>query len=88
VATVLGLGGAGMLDEPVEPRGYRLLARVPRLPEPVAHRLVAHFGGLHKLLAASVAELQDVPGVAEPEARRAREGLSRLAEVTLLERYS
>jgi hypothetical protein len=29
-----------------------------------------------------------VPGVAEPEARRAREGLSRLAEVTLLERYS
>jgi diadenylate cyclase len=88
MATVLGLGGAGMLDEPVEPRGYRLLARVPRLPEPVAQRLVAHFGGLHKLLAASVAELQDVPGVTEPEARRAREGLSRLAEVTLLERYS
>lgn len=88
VAAVLGLGGAGMLDEPVEPRGYRLLARVPRLPEPVAQRLVAHFGGLHKLLAASVAELQDVPGVTEPEARRAREGLSRLAEVTLLERYS
>jgi diadenylate cyclase len=88
VAAVLGLGGAGMLDEPVEPRGYRLLARVPRLPEPVAHRLVSHFGGLHKLLAASVTELQDVPGVAEPEARRAREGLSRLAEVTLLERYS
>ncbi len=88
VAAVLGLGGAGMLDEPVEPRGYRLLARVPRLPEPVAERLVAHFGGLHKLLAASVAELQDVPGVAEADARRVREGLSRLAEVTLLERYS
>jgi diadenylate cyclase len=88
VAAVLGLGGAGLLDEPVEPRGYRLLARVPRLPEPVAHRLVSHFGGLHKLLAASVAELQDVAGVTEPEARRAREGLSRLAEVTLLERYS
>jgi diadenylate cyclase len=88
VAIVLGLGGAGMLDEPVEPRGHRLLARIPRLPEPVAERLVAHFGGLHKLLAASVAELQDVPGVAESDARRAREGLSRLAEVTLLERYS
>ena len=27
VATVLGLGGSGMLDEPVEPRGYRLLAK-------------------------------------------------------------
>ena len=60
VATVLGLGGSGMLDEPVEPRGYRLLARVPRLPPAAAERLVAHFGGLHKLLAASVAELQAV----------------------------
>ena len=32
VATVLGLGGSGMLDEPAEPRGYRLLAKIPRLP--------------------------------------------------------
>jgi diadenylate cyclase len=88
VATVLGLGGSGMLDEPVEPRGYRLLAKVPRLPRPVAEQLVEHFGGLHKLLAASVAELQAVDGVAEPQARAVREGLSRLAEVTLLEKYS
>jgi diadenylate cyclase len=88
VATVLGLGGSGDLDEPVEPRAYRLLARVPRLPRPAAERLVAHFGGLHKLLAASVAELQAVDGVTEPHARAAREGLSRLAEVTLLEKYS
>ena len=88
VATVLGLGGSGMLDEPAEPRGYRLLAKVPRLPRPVAEQLVAHFGGLHKLLAASVAELQAVDGVAEPQARAVREGLSRLAEVTLLEKYS
>ncbi|HZC61042.1 MAG TPA: DNA integrity scanning diadenylate cyclase DisA [Streptosporangiaceae bacterium] len=88
VATVLGLGGSGMLDEPVEPRGYRLLAKVPRLPRPAAEQLVTHFGGLHKLLAASVAELQAVDGVAEPQARAVREGLSRLAEVTLLEKYS
>jgi diadenylate cyclase len=88
VATVLGLGGSGMLDEPVEPRGYRLLAKIPRLPRPVAERLVGQFGGLHKLMAASVAELQGVHGVGEAHARTAREGLSRLAEVTLLERYS
>jgi diadenylate cyclase len=88
VATVLRLGGPSMLDEPVEPRGYRLLAKVPRLPASAAERLVTHFGGLHKLLAASVAELQSVDGVTESHARAAREGLSRLAEMTLLERYS
>jgi diadenylate cyclase len=88
VATVLGLGGSGMLDERAEPRGYRLLSRIARLPAPVAGRLVAHFGSLQKLLAASVAELQGVDGVTEAHARRTREGLSRLAEVSLLERYS
>ena len=63
VATVLELGGPGMLDEPVEPRGYRC-GQGPPAARPVAERLVGHFGGLQKLLAASVAELQDVDGVA------------------------
>ena len=48
---------------PVSPHGYRLLARVPRLPPPVIDRLVEHFGGLQKLLAASVDDLQPVDGV-------------------------
>ncbi len=88
VAGVLGLGGSQLLDDPVSPRGYRLLANVPRLPGPVVQRLAAHFGGLQKLLAASVEELQAVSGVTEPHARGAREGLSRLAEVSFLERYA
>jgi diadenylate cyclase len=87
VAKVLGLGGSEMLDDAVTPRGYRLLAKVPRLPKPVVEQLVGHFGGLQKLLAASVDELREVPGVGEAHARGAREGLSRLAEVSILERY-
>ena len=39
------------LDAAVSPRGYRLLAKVPRLPGAVVDRLVEHFGGLQKLLA-------------------------------------
>ena len=31
------------LDSPVSPRGYRLLARVPRLPAGIIDRLVDHF---------------------------------------------
>jgi diadenylate cyclase len=79
--------GPDLLDQPVSPRGYRLLARVPRLPEVVLDRLVGHFGGLQKLLAASIDDLQTVEGVGEARARSVREGLSRLAESSILERY-
>ena len=72
---------------PVSPRGYRLIAKVPRLPAPVLDRLVDHFGSLQKLLAASVDDLQAVEGVGEARARTVREGLSRLAESSILERY-
>jgi diadenylate cyclase len=76
-----------VLDQAVSPRGYRLLARIPRLPEVVLERLVSHFGGLQKLLAANIDELQAVEGVGETRARSIREGMSRLAESSILERY-
>jgi diadenylate cyclase len=88
VAAVLGLGGPEHLDDPVRPHGYRLLATVPRLPGPAADALIASFGSLQKLLAASVTDLQQVAGVGSAQARSIREGLSRLAESSLLERYS
>jgi diadenylate cyclase len=87
VARSLGLGVNEHLDNPASPRGYRLLARVPRLPATVVERLVDHFGGLQKLLAASIDDLQAVEGVGELRARSVREGLSRLAESSILERY-
>ncbi|MCU1589396.1 MAG: integrity scanning protein DisA [Frankiales bacterium] len=75
------------LEGAVSPRGYRLLAKVPRLPRLVVDRLVEHFGGLQKLLAAGIDDLQLVEGVGETRARSVREGLSRLAESSILERY-
>ncbi|HET7902915.1 MAG TPA: DNA integrity scanning diadenylate cyclase DisA [Candidatus Nanopelagicales bacterium] len=88
VARAIGFGAADdLLDSAVSPRGFRLLARVPRLPEIVNERLVGHFGGLQKLLAASIDDLQAVEGVGEARARSVREGLSRLAESSILERY-
>ena len=78
---------ADALEAAVSPRGYRLLAKVPRLPRTVVDRLVEHFGGLQKLLAAGIDDLQVVEGVGETRARSVREGLSRLAESSILERY-
>ncbi len=88
VAKALGYTGSPeALDSAVSPRGFRLLAKVPRLPGAIIDRLVEHFGSLQKLLAASVDELQTVDGVGEARARSVREGLSRLAESSILERY-
>jgi diadenylate cyclase len=88
VAKAVGYpAGADALETAVSPRGYRLLAKVPRLPGLVVDRLVEHFGGLQKLLAASIDDLQAVEGVGETRARSVREGLSRLAESSILERY-
>jgi diadenylate cyclase len=89
VARCYGLPtSADALDSPVSPRGFRLLARVPRLPATIIDRLVEHFGGLQKLLAATIEDLLAVEGVGEARARGIREGLSRLAETSILDRYS
>ncbi|WP_293783552.1 DNA integrity scanning diadenylate cyclase DisA [uncultured Aeromicrobium sp.] len=87
VATALRIGDADSLDAALSPRGYRLLARIPRLPNAVVERLIAHFGSLQRLLAATLDDLQAVEGVGDLRARGVREGLSRLAESSILERY-
>ncbi|MGA8209271.1 MAG: DNA integrity scanning diadenylate cyclase DisA [Nocardioidaceae bacterium] len=87
VARAMGLGAGEHLDGAITPRGYRLMAKVPRLPSTVIDRLVDHFGSLQKLLSASIDDLQAVDGVGELRARSVREGLSRLAESSILERY-
>jgi diadenylate cyclase len=87
VAEAMRIGNEDSLDTPLSPRGYRLLAKVPRLPGTVVDRLIDHFGNLQKLLGASVDDLQAVEGVGDLRARGVREGLSRLAESSILERY-
>lgn len=88
LARTVGLApGPEGQDVAVSPRGYRLLARVPRLPRPLVDRLVDHFGSLQKLLGAGVEDLQVVDGIGDTRARAIREGLSRLAESSILERY-
>lgn len=89
VARAMGLPSTPEgLDSAASPRGHRLLARVPRMPGAILDRIVEHFGGLQKLLAASAEDLQAVEGVGETRARAVREAISRLAEVSILDRYS
>jgi diadenylate cyclase len=75
------------LDHPVSPRGYRVLGRIPRLPKLVVAQVVSEFGGLEELLAATDLELEAVEGVGEIRAKDIREGLRRLQELNLVDRY-
>jgi diadenylate cyclase len=88
VAAAIRMRAAGDADAHVSARGHRLLGQIPGLPLVVADSLVAHFGGLQKLLSASALDLQHVPGVDEAMALTVRDGLSRIAEAALIERYS
>jgi diadenylate cyclase len=75
------------LDFPVAPRGYRVLGRVPRIPKLVVQKIILELGGLEEVLAASDADLEAVDGVGSTRAKDIREGLRRLQEVDLVDRY-
>ena len=75
------------LDHAVSPRGYRVLSHIPRVPETVIRHVVAEFGGLEAIVRASQRELEAVEGVGSVRAREIREGLRRLQEHNLVDRY-
>ena len=75
------------LDHSVSPRGFRVLAHIPRLPEGVIRRVVAALDGLDAIVRASQRDLEEVEGVGAVRAREIREGLRRLQEHNLVDRY-
>jgi len=88
VAGGLHLPARHDLDTAVQPRGFRLLHKIPRLPELVSDHVVERFSNLQKIMRASAADLTEVEGVGDARARTIKEGLARLAESSILERYT
>jgi diadenylate cyclase len=78
----------GQMHAELAPRGYRLLHRLPQqLSETLIERLVDRFGSLPEILSASAAELESVDGIGAATARHVRDGLARLVEASIFERY-
>src|SRR5436309_1115660 len=75
------------LDHAVSARGYRVLSHIPRLPDGVVKRVVSSLPGLDSIAGASQRELESVEGVGAVRAREIREGLRRLQEHNLVDRY-
>lgn len=87
VLRLIGLPPGDAQDGLQQPRGYRVLRKVPRVPVSVVDKVVARFGTLREILSASTEELDEVEGVGEVRARGIKEGLRRLREQTLLDRH-
>lgn len=66
------------LDDAASPRGLRILASVPRLPEPVREDIVRHFSTVPRLLVATPEELERVEGVGDARAAQLRHFFDRL----------
>ena len=74
-------------EEPISPRGYRLLHKIPRLPSVIITNLVEKFERLPNVMMATIEELDDVDGIGEVRARAIQEGLKRLQSQVFVDRH-
>jgi diadenylate cyclase len=89
VAGVLGVPCDGdRLDASITPRGFRLMHQLPFVPTSVADGIVNHFDDLPHLQRASSADLMSRVGLDGEMADVVRDGLARLTQTSILERYS
>lgn len=86
IAKVFGYTGSEeVLEEKLYSRGYRVMAKIPRLPQAIIDNIVDKFGSLQNIMRASVRRLDDVEGVGDIRARLIRDNLKKMAEKSLAE---
>jgi diadenylate cyclase len=80
-------GNVNIQEEPLSPRGYRILYRIPRLPLTIVDNLVEQFRHLPHVIMATIEELDEVDGIGEVRARTIKEGLKRIQEQVFIDRH-
>ncbi len=66
IANILGYdSGLGTLDIVVEPKGYRILGKIPRIPSNVLENLINEFKTLQGIINASPTKLREVEGIGQ-----------------------
>lgn len=76
-----------VLEEPISPRGYRVLSKIPRLPSVIIGNLVERFQRLPHVVMATIEELDEVDGIGEVRARAIKEGLKRIQDQVFIDRH-
>ena len=88
LSRALGYGAtAGTLDLAVFPRGYRILHKIPKLPALIIEFLVQNFARLQSIVKASIEELDAVEGIGDARAWAIKNGMRRIQEQVMLDRY-
>ncbi len=86
IAKILGYKIQDSYDEVnVYTRGYRILNKIPRMPNNIVENLVKKFKSFQKLLLADIEELYDVDGIGEIRARTIKTALKRMQEQFMFE---
>lgn len=76
-----------IMDEPISPRGFRILSKIPRLPSLIISNLVERFEFLPHILMATIEELDEVDGIGEVRARAIKDGLKRFQQQVFIDRH-
>lgn len=64
----------------VYPKGYRILSKIPRMPNTIVNNLVKKFKSFQHVLAADIDKLDEVEGIGEVRARTIKQSLRRMQE--------
>ena len=81
IAKLLGYEYFDNYDEvAVYPKGYRILSKIPRMPNNIVENLVDSFKSFQHILAADIESLDEVDGIGEVRARTIKQSLKRMQE--------
>ena len=81
IAKALGYEQFDNYDEVgVYTKGYRLLNKIPRMPNNIVENLVKSFKSFQHIIDADIPELDDVEGIGEVRARTIKQSLKRMQE--------
>lgn len=81
IAKILGYDIFSDFDEAyVYTRGYRILNKIPRMPNSIVENLVQGFKSFQHIIDASIEDLDNVDGIGEVRARNIKRSLVRMQE--------
>ena len=81
IAKLLGYENFDNYDEiGVYTRGYRILNKIPRMPNNIVENLVSSYKSFQHILAADIESLDEVEGIGEIRARTIKQSLKRMQE--------